>query len=265
MLQDGLSDDKTTALNSPDGVPESTNVWDPMVVELASLGHRDIVRLSPPGFGAPLAQGFGATVGEYRDWLIGELTRLRTPVDLVGHDWGGGHVVGVAMTRPDLLRSWTTDVIGLFEPDYVWHALAQVWQTPGKGEANLQESFAGSVDERAARMNQIGVTGPAARKVAAAQGAEMARAIVALYRSAAQPIMAELGRGLPAAASRPGLAVIATEDDFVGNLASRRRGAQRAGAQVELLEGLGHWWMLQDPARGARGLDAFLQRVRQVA
>ena len=34
-------------------------------------------------------------------------------MDLVGHDWGGVHVVNVAMSRPDLLRSWCTDVIGI--------------------------------------------------------------------------------------------------------------------------------------------------------
>ena len=27
----------------------------------------------------------------------------------------------------------------------------------------------------------------------------------------------------------------------------------RAGARTDVLEGLGHWWMVQDPARGARG------------
>jgi len=26
---------------------------------------------------------------------------------------------------------------------------------------------------------------------------------------------------------------------------------------VETLEGIGHWWMLQDPARGAGVLEAF--------
>ncbi len=82
----------------------------------------------------PCRDGWGATVEEYRLWLVGELEALGEPVDLVGHDWGGGHVANVAMTRPDLLRSWCSDVLGIFEPDYVWHDLAQVWQTPGAGE-----------------------------------------------------------------------------------------------------------------------------------
>jgi pimeloyl-ACP methyl ester carboxylesterase len=59
--------------------------------------------------------GFTATVEEYRRWLITELERFEQPVHLVGHDWGGAHVVNVAMTRADLLHSWVCDVTGLFD------------------------------------------------------------------------------------------------------------------------------------------------------
>jgi pimeloyl-ACP methyl ester carboxylesterase len=110
------------------GNPETDAVWGPLVAE---LGRTDVVRLSPPGWGAPVPDGWGATIEEYRGWLVGELEAIGEPVDLVGHDWGGGHVANVATTRPDLLRTWCSDVLGVFEPDYVWHDIAQVWQTPG--------------------------------------------------------------------------------------------------------------------------------------
>lgn len=84
----------------------------------------------------------------------------------------------------------------------------------------------------------------------------MGRAILAFYRSAAQPAMAELGRNLPAA-WRPGLALIGTKDHFVGSQEMHRRSAARAGARAEILDGLGHWWMVQDPARSARALVSF--------
>ena len=251
---------KPTTLVLVHGAPESADVWEPLLGELAVRGHHDIVRLSPPGFGAPLPADFGATVWDYRSWLVGELSRFDAPVDLVGHDWGGGHVLGVAMTRPDLIRSWASDIVGCFEPDYVWHPAAQIWQTPSQGEQNLVELFGGSTEDKTARMHSFGIPGPAARKVAAAQGPEMARAMLALYRSTAQPVLAEIGRDLPAAAVRPGLAIIATEDGAVGSLDQRHRGAGRAGAQVGLLEGLSHWWMLEDPARGAQMLSDFLHQ-----
>ena len=49
------------------GNPEKTAVWDPL---RAALDRHDVVCLSPPGFGAPLPNSWGATVEDYRDWLI---------------------------------------------------------------------------------------------------------------------------------------------------------------------------------------------------
>ncbi|MDY7086582.1 MAG: alpha/beta hydrolase [Actinomycetota bacterium] len=239
------------------GVPETSAIWEPMLGELAALGHRDVISLSPPGFGAPLPADFVPDLDGYRDWLAGELARIGTPVDLVGHDFSGGHTINVAMTQPDLLRSWVTDVIGTLEPDYVWHPQAQTWQTPEAGEADIAQFVGAPVAGRAAAMVQWGIPGPVAGKVAAEQNEAMGRAILSLYRSAAQPVVAELGRQLPAAAARPGLALLATEDDAVGSTEQRQRAAARAGAHTAALNGLGHWWMLQDPARSARVLADF--------
>lgn len=236
------------------GNPETAAVWEPLLVE---LGRDDVTCLSPPGFGVPLPEGFGATMGEYREWLISELEVFDEPVDVVGHDLGGGHVLGVATTRPDLLRSWVSDVVGIFEPDYAWHYLAKGWQTHGVGEVDISRRFGGAVDDRVASLVGRGIARPVAERIAPAQGEVMGRAVLAVYRSAAQPVLAELGRDLPAAARRPGLAVLATEDHLVGTDAQRRAAAARAGARVEVLDGLGHWWMVQDPARAAEALTTF--------
>jgi hypothetical protein len=40
-----------------------------------------------------------------------------------------------------------------------------------------------------------------------------------------------------------------------------RRAAGRAGASVEVLDGLGHWWMVQDPAVGAAALTRFWESL----
>jgi pimeloyl-ACP methyl ester carboxylesterase len=205
--------------------------------------------------------GFGATSDEYRDWLIGELEVIDGPIDLVGHDWGGGHVQRVAAARPDLLRSWVTDIAGAADPEYVWHDMAQVWQTPGNGEAAVATMAGLSVEERAAAYGLVGMTPDAARACAEAAGEEMGRCILALYRSAAQPAMAQWGRELEAAERRPALVIIATDDPYTGGEELARRSAQRFGAEVAVLEGLGHWWMLQDPAAGAVALNRFLDTL----
>jgi pimeloyl-ACP methyl ester carboxylesterase len=243
------------------GNPETAVVWGPLLDALAQKGvpGEQVVRLSPPGFGAPLPDDFPATAEAYRDWLIGELEGLEGPVDLVGHDLGGSHTVRVAMSRPDLLRSWVSDTLGAFEPDYVWHELAQRWQTPGVGEADVAERFGPDrdVDAVVGVLVGRGMPEPVAREVVAGQDEGMGRAILAHYRSAVQPAMAEAGARLPDAARRPGLAVLATADHVVGDDAQRRRAAARAGARVAELEGLGHWWMAQDPEQGAAVLTDF--------
>ncbi len=236
------------------GNPETSVVWGPLV-EVLDLG--DVTCLSPPGFGAAAPEGWGATVEEYRDWLITELTAFDAPVDLVGHDWGGAHVVNAAMSRPDLVRSWCTDVIGVYDPDYVWHDLAQVWQTPGEGERAVAAMLATPFPERAAGLIGAGMTAEVADQLAPALDESMARCILALYRSAAQPRLTELGQDLPKAGQRPGLALHPSDDPFVGTEAMHRRAAQRAGARIEVLPGLGHWWMAQNPTQGATALRRF--------
>jgi pimeloyl-ACP methyl ester carboxylesterase len=240
------------------GNPETDAVWGPLV---DALGRTDVVRLSPPGFGAPLPSDFSATYIAYRDWLVGELEGIAQPIDLVGHDWGGLHVVIAVMHRPDLVRSWASDVVGMFDPDYVWHDMAQVFQTPDAGEQVVEAMVTGSLADRAQQLAAFGIPTDVATSFASAQGPEMAKAILAVYRSARQPALAAAGRDLENAVARPGLSIVATDDPFVGTDEMRRRAADRAGARTEVLDGLGHWWMVEDPARGAAVLRRFWESL----
>jgi hypothetical protein len=52
--------------------------------------------------------------------------------------------------------------------------------------------------------------------------------------------------------------VIALDDHYTGGEVLARRTADKWGADVAVLEGLGHWWMMQDAARGAEVLRTFL-------
>ena len=244
------------------GVPETAALWDLLVEQLTDLGETDVRRLSPPGFGAPVPEGFAGTMDGYRDWLITELESIDQPIDLLGHDWGGGHVLNVAMARPDLMRTWVSDVPGIFDPDYVWHDLAQQWQTPQVGEDVVAGFTAMSVDERTEFLTGAGMNEEVAARVAPDIDAAMGRSILTLYRSAAQPASSEAGEHLEAAAARPGLALLPTDDQFVGDDRTRHRAAGRAGARVEVLDGLGHWWMTQDPAGTAALLVDFWKANR---
>jgi pimeloyl-ACP methyl ester carboxylesterase len=236
------------------GNPETPAVWDPV---RSHLDRDDVIAPQLPGFGVPAPDGFGATKEEYVDWLVGELEAIGAPVDLVGHDWGGGFVLRVACLRPDLLRSWASDVGGLLDPEYVWHDFAQIWQTPGAGEQWVADTIAQPREDRIALLQAVGVTPDAAATFTDALDDEMGRCILALYRSATKPALDDWATALEAAASRPGLIIAAEDDPFVGGTEFARRTAEKAGARFEVLDGLGHWWMLHDPARGARVLESF--------
>ena len=237
------------------GNPETEAIWDDLAPHLRG---DDVVRLSPPGFGSVIPPGFDCSTDAYRDWLASELTRLPQPIDLVGHDWGGGHVVRIAIERAGLIRSWTSDILGCFDADYVWHDMARAWQTPHIGEQAIAQMLGLPGEALVQRYESLGMTSAIAQKVVAGMNEELGRAILALYRSAAQPVMRDLGAGLPRAAAKPGLALIATEDHYCGGEILARRSAERAGAKVAVLEGVGHWWMCQRPKQGADAINAFL-------
>ena len=235
------------------GNPETEAIWGPLRTE---LGRDDIITLSPPGFGSALPQDFDTTSDGYLAWLALELEQLDGPIDLVGHDWGGGHVVRLAMTRPDLIRSWCTDIIGIFSHDYVWHDAAQSWQGPD-GEAAVQSMIDLSDADWAAVFAQLGMGESVAHKVAPWVNSEMGQAILGLYRSAAQPVIGNLGDDLQAASQRPGLCIVATQDTYTGGEKIHRQAAEKCAADVAVLDGLGHWWMCEDPTRSAEVLNTW--------
>jgi len=236
------------------GVPETEPIWDTLV---PLLDAERIVRLSPPGFGAPLPAGFTATADEYRLWLIGELERFDHPVNVVGHDFGGIHTLNVVMSRPDLVRSWVCDVIGIFDPDYHWHDLAQTWQTPGAGEAAIAQMMDVPHADRTANLISRGLASQVAHHVAEGMNTTMGECILQLYRDTAQPAMAILGGNLERASARPGLCILPTDDHWVGTDDQRDRAAHRAGARTAILDGLGHWWFAENPDTAATVLNDF--------
>lgn len=236
------------------GNPETPAVWQPL---LAELGRADVVALHLPGFGIPAPPGFDPTKEGYTAWVAQQLEALGEPVDLVGHDWGGGFVLRLACTRPDLIRTWVSDVAGLLHPDYVWHDYARIWQTAGAGEEFFANQLATPRADRIAGLQSIGITPAAAASFADAAGEEMARCVLALYRSAAQPAMRVWGQDAARAAARPGLVISAELDPFTGGSPLSESMAAVLGASFVRLPDVGHWWMLQDPVRGAATLRRF--------
>jgi pimeloyl-ACP methyl ester carboxylesterase len=236
------------------GNPETSAIWAPLVAALNDRGINDVVLLSPPGFGAPVPQNWTATVQEYRTWLVGELEKIGGEIDLVGHDWGAGHVFSVLAQRADLVRSWAVDCVGLLHPDYVWHDAALGWQTPDVGEQIVATMIDMEEDVFAQSFVELGMTDSIARDIKKSITIEMGSCVLALYRDAAQPAMSRLGERLIVNRPPHGLVLIAEQDHFAGTVSMMEEMVEVLDADVARLGQCGHWWMIQNPDSAAEHL-----------
>ncbi|MBU3689269.1 MAG: alpha/beta hydrolase [Acidimicrobiales bacterium mtb01] len=243
------------------GNPETSAIWTPLVEALSARGASDVIRLTPPGFGSRCPEGWSASQVDYRSWLVAEIESIGRPVHIVGHDWGAGHVYGAISVRPELFASWAADCGGLIHPDYEWHDAAQGWQTPDVGEEMVAGLVSLPVADKTAAFAALGMTESIAAEVASWVDDTMGRCILALYRSAAQPAMRELGDRL---ASRPpgrGAVIVPTADPYPGTPAMAREVASRLGATTIELADRGHWWMIEAPEAAAAALVAFWKEI----
>jgi pimeloyl-ACP methyl ester carboxylesterase len=229
------------------GVPDTHRLWDPL---RAHLRRSDLVAVSLPGFDAPLPSGFAATKEAYGDWLIAEIARLGAPVDLVGHDWGALLVQRAVSVRPDLVRTWACGD-GPIDIDYVWHDLAQQWQTPGVGEQIMAMA---TPEALADGLAAAGIPQETARQTGQYFDATMKDCILKLYRSAVhvgaewQPAVEKV--------TRPALILWAKDDPYVSPVFAERLAA-RVHGELVLFENCGHWWPVERPAEAAAALERF--------
>ena len=91
------------------------------------------------------------------------------------------------------MRTWTGDIAGILHSDYVWHDMAQAWQTPEIGEQVVAGFTGSSLDDRTGLFVGLGLPDDIAAQLAAALDDEMGRCILRLYRTGAQPAVGELG------------------------------------------------------------------------
>ena len=229
------------------GVPDTHRLWDPL---RARLARRDVVAVALPGFGVPVPAGFDATKEAYVDWLIAELERIGAPVDLVGHDWGANLVQRVVSLRPDLIRTWAAGS-GIVDVEYVWHELAQQWQTPGVGE-QMMELMSGEV--MAEGFAAAGVPRAAADVAGRHIDDRMKACILTLYRSAVD-IGREWQPGVETI-TRPALVFWGADDPY-GDVRFGERLAARVHGDLAVLPGCGHWWPVERPAEVAAALERF--------
>jgi pimeloyl-ACP methyl ester carboxylesterase len=238
------------------GVPDTHRLWADV---LTALPDGDHICPDLPGFGCERPEDFPATMDGYADWLTAELDAACEasggPVHLVGHDWGGLLVQRVAGLHPEKVKSWAAGGVAIDE-DYVWHDIAQVWQTPGEGEALMA-----AMDEAAfaAALQDARVPAGKAAEMASFGDETMKTCILSLYRSAAS-IGTDWADALPGLTQSPGLVLWGEHDPYASVLVGRKL-AERTGAQFHLFEDCGHWWPYERAEKTAALLAEHWSRV----
>lgn len=227
------------------GVPDTSELWT-SIVERLSLD--DAVTLRLPAFGEPVPDGFGCTKEEYAGWIVDRLREIGAPVDLVGHDWGAIFTQFVGSGHPELIRSWAAADVSN-DVEYVWHDLAQAWQTPDVGEQVMEAMVGEAIVDG---LRDAGHPDP--EHCASHIDDRMKDAILRLYRSAVT-VGAEWQPTVERNA-RPALVLWGAGDPYAAADPFARRLADRARAELVLLDG-GHWAMFERPDDTVRALESF--------
>ena len=233
------------------GVPDTHHLWDGV---RKHLSRSDIIAPDMPGFGRDAPSGFDSSKEAYVDWLIGEVESVGEPVDIVGHDWGALLVERLVSVRPDLVRTWAAGA-GAIDETYVWHPIAQMWQTPGVGENVMQGMTTEAIVP--AFVND-GMPEAVAKEIAARIDDRMKAAILPLYRSATN-VGKEWGPALDGV-KKPGLVICGEKDQYMSTDFHQRL-ASRTGAELVTLPG-GHWWPVEFPKDAAEALERHWASVR---
>ncbi len=135
--------------------------------------------------------------------------------------------------------------------DYIWHDTAQAWQTPDIGEQIVAGMVAKADQDFIDRWYERGVTPTVAALIKSHVNDDMAHCILALYRSAAQPALANVGKLFTTAAPPNGLAIIAPNDHFCGTVQDMSQVATSVNAITATIADAGHWWMCSHPSLAA--------------
>jgi pimeloyl-ACP methyl ester carboxylesterase len=227
------------------GVPESGDMWAPFV-ERTGGDAPDL-----PGFGRSPKPNDGDYSFRALGRWVSDYTRDLERFSLVVHDWG---VVGLlaAIERPEAIeRLVVIDAVPLL-PGYRWHPVARIWRTPIAGEVFMGLSTRRGFKLLAKHQARTAVPDEVIERAVDGvwdhfdHGTQ--RAILRLYRSAGEPLLAEAGRNL-ARISAPALVVWGEADPYVpARFAQAYADALGGPAEVEVVAGAAHWPWYEQPS-----------------
>jgi pimeloyl-ACP methyl ester carboxylesterase len=217
------------------GVPTDGDDW------LAFLEQTGGLAPDMPGFGRSAKrgdldysmEGLGRFVEAFAD--ARGLERLR----LVVHDWGA---VGLlfAMRAPERIERLVIIDAVPFLPGFRWHRAARIWRRRGAGELFMGGISPGSIARLVPDLK------PRARVVAQRFDQGTQRAILRLYRSAPEDVLARAGAQLGRVAC-PALVLWGERDPYIPPSFAQAFADALPDATARVIDGAGHWPWLQSP------------------
>jgi pimeloyl-ACP methyl ester carboxylesterase len=240
------------------GNPGPADDWRDLLTRAGELGRA--IAPDMPGYGrAGKPKDFRYSVDGYAEYLAALLDQLGiTRAHIVAHDFGGPWALAWAARHPGALASATLINSGV-AIDYRWHRYARIWRTPVLGEVSMATASRPGFRMLLGRENPRLTRDQIDRIYDASRPWATKRAVLKLYRATPAAALAA-----PAAAlrplDRPALVIWGSQDAYVPREQAERQRQAFPSAQVELLDGHGHWVMLEDPERVASLVIAFLRR-----
>jgi pimeloyl-ACP methyl ester carboxylesterase len=256
VLQAG-NPDASEAVVFVHGNPGPKEDWEDLLRRSGEFGRA--VAPDMPGYGAAdKPADFRYTSDGYAKHLAGILEQTGIDkVHLVMHDFGGAWGLVWAVQHPDAFASATLINTGVLL-DYKWHRLAKIWRTPGLGETFMATTSKPAFRILLSHDNPRLPASVVDRLYEVSRGWPTKRAVLKLYRATPASGMGALSEPLREL-DRPTLVVWGTEDVYIPWQQADRQRESFPSARIELLEGLGHWPFLEDPARVAELVIPFLR------
>lgn len=226
------------------GVPTHSEDFDPFLRRITGPG----VAIDMPGFGRsdrPPPDRFAYTMEAYAGFIPRVLDALGIGEhSLVVHDWGA---VGLVAAQRDPSRVRSLCVINAVPllPGYRWHRTARIWRTPVLGELSTRgfTRRSAALALRESRADWSAMPGEFLDMVWNQLDRGTFRAILRLYRSAPEELLARLGEGLGAIGA-PALVVWGLRDRYIPGRFGRAYSEALGGAELMELPDAGHWpWM----------------------
>jgi pimeloyl-ACP methyl ester carboxylesterase len=237
------------------GVPTSSDDWVPFLERTGGLAP-DLLGFGRSGKGGQNDYSLEG-IARFVERFVDEIVPARPErVRLVVHDWGAAALAFAQRWPERIERLVVLDAVPLL-PGYRWHRVARLWRASLVGELAMGLT----TRQTLARALRPAFAGPVpAQFVTDAmrhfdQGTQ--RAILRLYRSAPEELLAASGRGL-SSLSAPALVGWGARDPYIPPRFGDRYAAELPDAQVVHVDDAGHWPWLDRPDlidRIARFLD----------